>query len=475
MRAVVIAGVVLGLSAQAAAADLVIESYTSARPESAARVMGVVRTEFRALGYAAEPSGLGDRISAAFSRAAGPMSDDDAETTRRQVEDGYSKYLAGDFAAAIDALKPALGRLVANPASLALDPSLRDAEHKALIGLALAHKRLGNADEAARHMSELVRSFPDRDVSRAFYGPEAVDLYRGVKSELERQGRGTLRVEVDDSEVVVFLNERYEAVGTAARKVLPGTYRVYTQKGTIAGRMRTVEVAAGQEARVFVSWKFDTALRTGSEFAGFIFSAADDRQKYEATYAIAVARALEAPRIVVLTIDVYQGRQALIGQVLPVDGGRPSRMAVLALEPVDPGDDQVRGLARFLAGGQAVPGLILPTDSGGSHEPREAWYADRWGWGITAAGFVVAGVGAGFLINASLLESDADAADEIEAPKLYDRAADQRTIGAVATIIGGVGLTVGIVKLVLHDDRPSAAPRTEVAFGLGWIGLRGTF
>lgn len=475
MRAVVVGLVLIIIASRAIASDLVIESYAGSRPDDAPRVMKVVRTEFRALGYVVEPSEVSARISDALSHVAGPMSADDVERARRSVDDGYAKYLAGEFAGAVDLLRPALDRLTANPASLAQEPSLRDVEHKALVGLALAHKRLGHADEAARYMAELVRSFPDKDISRAVYGPEAVDLYRGVKAELERQGMGTLRVEVDDAEVVVFVNERYDAVSGAARQVLPGTYRVYTQKGTTPGRMRTIEVASGREAQVFVSWRFDLALRTGPEFVGFVFGSADERQKYEATYAIAVARALGAPRVVTLTIDTYQGRRALIGQVLPIDGGRPSRMAVLALEPVDPGDEQVRGLARFLAGGQAMPGLILPPESQGRADVPAPWYADRWGWAIAGGGLVAAGVGVGYLISASIVEADADGADEVDAPGLYEKAEEERTIGTVVTIVGAVGLAVGVTKLVLQDAGPRARPRAEVAFGLGWIGLRGSF
>ncbi len=107
----------------------------------------------------------------------------------------------------------------------------------------------------------------------------------------------------------------------------------------------------------------------------------------------------------------------------------------------------------------------------------EPWYRDRWGWLIGGAGLVGVGVGVGFLVDASLIEDDANSADQFHAPALYAKADDRRTTGTVLAVVGGAALAVGVIKLVVHDHdkAPSSGPTTDVAFGLGWVGIQGSF
>lgn len=76
--------------------------------------------------------------------------------------------------------------------------SAGEVARKTLVGLALAHKRLGQVERAAEHMAELLRSFPDRGFNRALFGPEAHELFLGVKRDLEAQAPGALAIEVDE-------------------------------------------------------------------------------------------------------------------------------------------------------------------------------------------------------------------------------------------------------------------------------------
>ena len=77
--------------------------------------------------------------------------------------------------------------------------------------------------------------------------------------------------------------------------------------------------------------------------------------------------------------------------------------------------------------------------------------------------------------SSAIVEKDADQANEIDAPRLYAKADDERTVGTIAAAVGAAGLTAGVVKLILHDQPPSRGGSIEVAFGLQWIGLRGSF
>src|SRR5688572_14639257 len=147
--------VVAGARVAAAAADggVVLESYGAARPADADKVLQPLRDELGHLGFATD---------ARHSRDAGPMSAEDFAHASELVTAGWDRWLGGDFAGAIERLDAAVGAFRGSPATVAQDQKRRDLMLKALVGLAMANKRLGKTDEAARWMAELVRTFPDR-------------------------------------------------------------------------------------------------------------------------------------------------------------------------------------------------------------------------------------------------------------------------------------------------------------------------
>ena len=482
MRAAIIATILLPLASSVAHAGnvVVIESYEGTRPDDATSVLSPLHAEFRALGYQTPSNELSASVQAKVSRPGTGLSAAILAEAVRVVDAGYQRWLAGDFEEATTVLAEGLQRFQNSPASVAQEPKLRDSIQKALVGLALSHNRLGHGEEARRHMAEYIRSFPDRDFNRTLFGPEAHDLYRKVRQELEAQKRGTLRVEVDDDGAVVFINERYESVGTVERAdLLPGRYRVFVQKGATSGRTHDVDVAPGTNQKLSITWQADSALHSSPDFVGFAFTNQSERLSLEAGYAAALGRGLGATGVVVITIATYQGRRAIIGSVLSLDSGRPYRMGVVALEPADPGEKAIRGLARFLAGGSPGPGLIVPDgNAGGPAGPSsgrgggERWYRDPWGWALLATGVVVAGAGTGFALHAASLREDArTAVDESEVRRLSDSADQYRLAGLVGIGAGAALVVGGVIKLVIHETSSG----TDVAIGPGWIGVKGTF
>src|SRR3989304_3381061 len=127
----------------------------------------------RGRGFATRLGDLGAQIEEQVSGPGGPMTDRERSEVEELVEQGFAKWLRGDYAAAIDELTRAVETYRRSPATFAQDQARRDQMLKALVGVAMAGKRLGQGDVAQRAMAELIRSFPDREVGRAEYGPEA--------------------------------------------------------------------------------------------------------------------------------------------------------------------------------------------------------------------------------------------------------------------------------------------------------------
>src|SRR5262249_33160859 len=158
--------------------------------------------------------------------------------------------------------------------------------------------------------------------------------------------------DVDDPDVVVFIDEHYEGVGGVDKRDLyPGHYRVFVRKGSAPGRVHEVDVAGGSTQTVAITWRLERVLRSGPEFVGFAFDSDAERREHEHEDAVAVARGVGAKRVVLVTVGHNDGRRALVASLFSLEGANPERAAIVPLEPSPPGDDVMRALARYLAGG----------------------------------------------------------------------------------------------------------------------------
>jgi tetratricopeptide (TPR) repeat protein len=119
----------------------------------------------------------------------------------------------------------------------------------------------------------------------------------------------------------------------------------------------------------------------------------------------------------------------------------------------------------------AAPAPVQANPSWDAPQPR--WYGDSWGWWLTGAGAVAAGIGVYLLIDAAQLEDDADAADESKAGALFEQANDRRTIGWPTLGAGAALLTAGIIKLAIPPERIPGQPTVSV--GAASLDLSWTF
>ena len=72
------------------------------------------------------------------------------------------------------------------------------------------------------------------------------------------------------------------------------------------------------------------------------FDSEEQRGKYEAVYAIRIARALDSTGVAVVGVRDFESRRSLVGTLYSLDSTKPVRTAALALEPVAPSDDKGR-------------------------------------------------------------------------------------------------------------------------------------
>ncbi|MGE3544695.1 MAG: hypothetical protein AB7L28_12225, partial [Kofleriaceae bacterium] len=275
----IVATLLLALAAPARA-DLVFESYIDHRPKLAEHVIPLLRTALQKRGFTAEP--------ASVIKALGPMAatpgvidaDQTAAKIAQAIDDGFNAWTNGNFEEADTKLTKAIQAAHRNPALLVADTTSHSVIARGMVGLALSRARRGDTSGSEAAMAELIRSYPDRPLQRAMFGPQADKLYRAVRSHLETQRRGTLTIRVSSPQAMIFIDEQLRAVGNGSTAdLIPGEYRVFVQVPGTAGRRYTANVLPDQETRLEIDWDIMSAFSVSDRWVGFTFTTGTDASR----------------------------------------------------------------------------------------------------------------------------------------------------------------------------------------------------
>ncbi|HEY5945182.1 MAG TPA: hypothetical protein VIV40_06810 [Kofleriaceae bacterium] len=451
---------------------VVLESYTGERPADAPRLLAPVLEELSRRDYDA-----GDAVARSYEAQASRPAVTPAglpSDFAAQADRGFKSWIAGRFEEATRILVPLVESAQANSGAFARDPSLRDPMLKALIALALAYQRIGDLGAMRSTFGEVLRSFPDAQVSRAVYGPDAAQAFDQVRRDTQALGRGKLIIKVDDA-AVVFVDEMYRAVGPTTLDLAPGEYRVVVMMNKQPSRSHHVTVRANAETTVEIDAKLDQALRTAG-FTGMTFVNESDRDTHEAQFAQRFAKTVGASAVAVVGIDSVRGRLAVVGTLVSLQTGREIRRASIPVEP-DPSRDRLRALARFLAGDDPAPGLEVQF-SGSEQDPPNDDHHDRveaprgdggpWGgWRFVTAGLGVAGLATGVVLVALDGKCPSTPPMGQQCNDFYDTA----TPGYLALAGGAVFTGLSIYLFATHHSAPVVTPTSggaTVGFATRW-------
>jgi hypothetical protein len=423
------------------AGAILLQSYVGDPPEAARHYVSYL---IRTLGVHAPRNGLAlqrelERLSA-FAGGAIPTRE-----VRARVEEGRRQFIEGEFSSAIALLEEARRALQRHVAQLASDQRLRDTQHRALLVLAHAYLRTRQRALATDRIGEVIRSFPDRDLSLVQYGPELVKLYRDVRRELDRQRHGALTVVTQPAGCLVFLNERYLGVSpTRAVDLHPGRYRVYVQRAHGHGRVHWIDVSSADH-RTTINFDFDAALRS-EPYPGLRFPDQPTLEANELAYAATVGRALDAATVIVVGFRPHQGRRTLFGSAVASATGRVLRSALVVLEPTPPSPTTLRALGRFLVAGESGAGVIVRSNAATPRgEERRSARVFKWITLGAAAGALAAGIPLLVLHGRGTCDSD------VRCPERYSTL----TPGIILTVLGGVaaGTSAGLFYLDARKRR----------------------
>jgi hypothetical protein len=500
LRLMSLAGVMLATAGSARAGDdIVLESYTGARPSEAKDFVGPVIEELAQHGYSAG-NDVGQKFEGRVSRPA-TVATDIFKKFKAEADRGRDEWARGKFDSAIGILTPLINAARMNQGQFAQqdDEALREAYQEALIALALSRKGQGDPAGMNEAFGELMRSFPTASLGPA-YGPEANQAFEAQRKQLLARP-GKLIVRVSDDALAVYVNEQLESVGSRTKSnVATGEYRLLAKSGRQMSRSHRVEVHAGEEAAVTIDLAFDEAVHVAADWTGLSFASDADRAANESPYAARFATELGARSVAVVGIDVVQGHKVVIGSLINLATGWELRRATLAIDTPPP-RDRLRALAKFLAGEAPASGIEVMVNSNGKGPPqgrhvdlstvrsergvggpamsRDAPAEDhpRWsGWKWISGGAAVATLGVGttlVVLNGKCSASTSPTNGQC--PRQY------QTIGAGLGVIAGGAVLAGVTTYLWLTE-PAAKPvkPTRAAFvaptsGGALAGLAGTF
>lgn len=384
---------------------VVLESYTGERPADAPRLLAPVLEELAKRKY-----DTGDTVARSYdsqvSRAAQTAKGMPPDFAA-QIDAGQKAWVQGRFDDAIKVLVPLVDLAHNNSGEIAKNPTLRDPLLKGLIALAIAYQRIGDLGAMRATFGEIVRAYPEAQVSRGTYGADAATAFEQVKRDTQAMGKGKLVIKLADDTAVVFIDEAYRAVGSTSVELAPGEYRVVAMLNKQPSRNHLVTVRASGETTVEIDPKLDQTIRTVG-YTGLSFAKPEDRNEHEAQYAAKFATVIGANAVAVVGIDKVNGKNAVVGTLVSLQSGREIRRASIPVEP-DPSTERLRALAAFLGGEEPAPYLqvkfsveddaTLPVNTTRETGPETpSTHGGHWGgWRWVTAGLAVAGlVGGGY-------------------------------------------------------------------------------
>jgi hypothetical protein len=382
---------VLALMGGSASASIAFEYYEVQRPEIAEAPVGAFLNELSKLGYVANPRDVIDRLGnqAALPAIANPKLT--AQKLLALLTKAHTLWTkAPDFAKLAPVLAEAVTTALANPALVVTDPSIRDALQNALLDLSLVYGKLKNdsrfsasAEQLKKSsdemMAEWIRTFRNKVIPQSL-GPEAEKMYIRVGKERNKLGRGVLSVSVDDSNVLLYVNEAIQSRLQPIADLVPGPYRVLLMGPNDDARLFIVEVLPNQTTRLDVQWAVSSNLSAESSSVAFVFTSNTHPEASTLACRLASATGNSSGGVVLTsmtTIGQTWAIRAWLYDARTCQLIREGQVVFYAAVNAKGG----RALARFIALRARDPDVIVAADV----DPTKFQVTDREGEGTTKA------------------------------------------------------------------------------------------
>lgn len=317
---------------------LVLESHAGARPARLAPLLAKVDDGLETRGHAAFPKSI---ISLAGPNVPRPGILD-SDLTSAQIAEKHNTAFAlfgeAKWSQARDLLLEVRDHVRRNPALVADDITIHDLMFRTMVALAVCHQRLGDPSAATRAMTDAIRVYPARPVSRAdAWAKEGETLYLDVTKSLQQVSRGRLRIAAGHRGAQISVEGQPRGVGNVSlADLVPGVYRVFIRTSSQdPGRQYEITVRPGEESFLKVDANVDRVLWASDEWVGLLFPNEAARTNECKLASELATRWTDSGAAVVLASGEENGRPILVGKRC-VDGDEVRRAQIFTDAPNDP-------------------------------------------------------------------------------------------------------------------------------------------
>ena len=411
------------------------------------------------------------------------------EELRSQLDIAQEQFYQARYTRAIKQLEGALqeiSRLPPGSKRWQLEASSRLLE-------GLIRTRLQGDASVVEPFSRVLRLDPNYKLDPDYFGPSTIERFDRVRRQLARARRAELDITSQPTGADVFLDGR--PVGkTPYRGSLPeGSYQLLVGKDGEFSLQREVRVPASDA--IHVDLQFEGTVHRHRTVC--LAEAKDEPARMK--NAVKLAAILDLDHLVLLRIErPRQGANWMAATLMKVAEGQKIREGGLQFEEDGISDAGIAELARFVATGEQMPRIILPSASDqtssalagsvdraapdpataaslnptpSSMSAGSAWSSPflrrsaPYALGVVGAGAIATGVTFLALTRAPLEQLHALNVDGLygeEIPKagaLVNQYTLRRNLGLVGLGVG-LGALAGGTALYLLDRRPPAAPST---------------
>lgn len=352
---------------------IAIESHVGARAKAIHRAMSYLLGELERRDFAATTESV-KRMLGYYVPA--PAIADPQYTTRTlsaAVDDGANQLAADRYDVAIKTLRTAIAAIERNPLILAKDPNARASRREAMVYLMRAYALDGNRAASKQAMIDVLRLYPDKVLTATNDSTPAEQIYLETKRDLDRAGRGELFVEVNDPNVVIYLDGNARGRGIAQLgDIIPGEHTIVLENQARIARVFRAPVFANQKTKLKVNWDIDS-LFVLDDWAGFLFTVAQDQESDGKLATSLAADRTAATEVAILTGTTTGRKIEIAGALRATASGEEMRRGVVTLTGRDiRGDNQkLEQLAAFLDKGTRHPNVReLPTRKPAREPPK---------------------------------------------------------------------------------------------------------
>lgn len=265
---------------------------------------------------------------------------------------------------ALSVLLPALASAVevgkTNPAYLVSDPGRREVFRRVLLAYALALKRNGDIQPSQDAMAEWIRTFPDQVITRARAGSDAEQLYQDARQALATRGRGTLTINLSETNLQLYVNEVIRRPAVPLNDLLPGVYRVLIVDHYNRSRRYALEVLASQDSVLNVDWAIESRLRVTPSFIGFELDSAAELAHAGQPIARFAQAAIGAPGTILVTLGKNDHDQLVTAETYSPSHAEPKSSASIVISGNSRSDNErAASLALYLVDHTPQPDVIV--------------------------------------------------------------------------------------------------------------------